>query len=81
MWYLDANGSGSWEQASDSAIAFGMAGDIPVVGDWTGTGATRIGVFRGGVLYLDANGNGAWDPGTDLVVAFGAAGDKPVAMK
>jgi len=31
------------------------------VGDWTGTGQTRIGVFRGGTWFLDLNGNGQWD--------------------
>ncbi len=54
--------------------------DIPVAGDWTGTGTAKIGVFRNGQWFLDLNGNGAWDGcGTDVCYAsFGMAADKPV---
>lgn len=59
--------------------SFGGAGDIPVAGDWNGTGVITIGVFRNGQWILDQNNNGAWD-GTsiDAVYNFGAAGDIPV---
>ncbi len=77
-WYLDVNGSNTWDPGVDSAIAFGMAGDIPVVGDWNGDGKTKIGVFRNGNWYLDVNGNNTWDPGVDSAIAFGMAGDIPV---
>jgi hypothetical protein len=56
---------------------FGNATDIPIVGDWTGTGEKRIGVFRNGTWYLDTNGDGYLDAG-DQTVAFGQAGDIPV---
>ena len=39
-------------------VAFGQAGDVRVVGGWTGTGHDRIRVFRDGVWFLDLNGNG-----------------------
>ena len=52
-------------------------GDVPVVGDWDGTGTSKIGVFRNGVWFLDTNGNGASE-GTDAVAYFGIAGDRPV---
>ncbi|MCL4402824.1 MAG: malectin domain-containing carbohydrate-binding protein, partial [Acidobacteria bacterium] len=82
-WYLDANGNGAWDgAAADRYIPrFGQDGDIPVVGDWDGTGQTRIGVFRKGEWYLDLNGNGMWDgPSVDLYMPhFGQAGDMPVA--
>ena len=43
---------------------------MPVVGDWDGTGVTRIGVFTNGTWYLDMNGNGAWDgPASDVTYA------------
>ena len=53
-----------------------MAGDIPVAGDWDGTGVVRIGVYRpsNSTWYLDMNGNGKWDgtgPGLDFAFTFG----------
>ena len=77
-WYLDANGNDTWDASVDAAISFGMAGDIPVVGDWNGSGTTKIGVFRNGMWYLDIVGNGTWTPGVDAAMSFGMAGDIPV---
>jgi hypothetical protein len=56
---------------------FGATADIPVSGDWTGTGVKRIGVFRDGAWILDTNGNGVIDNG-DRTIQFGQAGDRPV---
>src|SRR5665213_318924 len=56
-----------------SVASFGSAGDIPVAGDWTGSGVKRIGVFRSGTWLLDTNGNGILDAG-DKTVSFGQAG-------
>ncbi len=49
----------------------------PVLGDWTGDGRIRIGIFSGGRWYLDLNGNGRWDgnEGGDGIFAFGLTGD------
>ncbi len=83
-WYLDANGNGTWDGCGvDTCVpAFGgLAQDLPVVGDWTGTGTAKIGIYRDGTWYLDANGNGTWDGcGVDTCVpAFGGlAQDLPV---
>ncbi len=60
-----------------NAGTFGIAGDIPVSGDWDGTGVKRIGVFRNGTWILDINGNGVIDA-ADRTVVFGQAGDRPV---
>jgi len=57
--------------------SFGLAGDIPVAGDWTGSGVKRIGVFRSGTWLLDINGDGVLDAG-DKTVSFGQAGDLPL---
>ena len=62
----------------DAVFTFGMAGDIPVTGDWDGSGITKIGVFRNGSWFLDLNGNGVLDP-EDGSYTFGQAGDVPVA--
>jgi len=74
-WYLDANGSGAWNGTpADTLYSFGngLAGAIPVTGDWTGSSSERVGVFDGGIWYLDLNGNGAWDgTPTDALYAFG----------
>jgi hypothetical protein len=60
-----------------NSATYGQAGDIPLMGDWDGTGKKRIGVFRSGTWYLDMNGNGVIDSG-DKTVSFGQAGDLPV---
>ncbi len=33
------------------AVEFGQAGDLPVVGDWTGDGISKLGVYRDGKFY------------------------------
>jgi hypothetical protein len=50
------------------------------VGDWTGNGTHKIGVFRDGHWYLDKNGNGAWDGCTldSCFENFGLPNDTPV---
>jgi hypothetical protein len=76
-WYLDTNGNDAWNAGTDTVTSFGTTGDVPVAGDWDGTGSARIGVFRNGVWFLDTNGNGVSD-GTDTVAYFGMTGDIPV---
>lgn len=81
-WYVDRNRNGAWDGtlAGDQMFSFGQSGDIPIVGDWTGSGTAKIGVFRNGQWLLDCNGNGVWDgaAGGDCLYTFGQAGDKPV---
>jgi len=81
-WYLDTNGNGVWYGCgTDTCSGWGQTGDIPVVGDWTGSGTTKIGIFRpsNGTWYLDTNGNGVWDGcGTDTCSGWGQTGDIPV---
>lgn len=81
-WYIDRNRNDGYDgtAAGDETFSFGQAGDIPVVGDWTGSGTMKIGVFRSGQWLLDRNGNGVWDgvAGGDCLYTFGQAGDIPV---
>jgi len=78
-WYLDKSGDGVFNAADDEQYAFGLAGDIPVTGDWNGDGKTEIGVNRGGRnWYLDTSGNGVFNAAEDKQYAFGLAGDIPV---
>ncbi len=74
-WYLDLNGNGAWDSTPiDAQYSFGggIANAIPVTGDWTGTGTTKIGTYADGTWYLDLNGNGVWDgTPTDAQYSFG----------
>jgi hypothetical protein len=80
QWFLDLNGNGQWDGCGVERCGnFGLPGDIPVVGDWTGTGTTKIGIFRNGQWFLDLNGNGQWDGcGVERCGNFGLPGDMPV---
>ncbi len=60
-----------------TVFSYGQAGDIPVAGDWTGSGVKRIGIFRNGLWILDTNNNGILDAG-DKIVSFGQTGDIPI---
>jgi hypothetical protein len=75
-WVIDSNKDDRWEP-SDRVLSFGLDGDLPVAGDWDGSGVIRAGVFRNGQWLLDMNNSGRWDDG-DLQVSFGAPGDVPV---
>jgi hypothetical protein len=81
FWILDYNGNRQWDgtgSGRDKVAGFGMAGDIPVVGDWDySVPGDKIGVFRGGTWLLDHNGNLQWDV-DDLSVSLGQPGDIPV---
>jgi hypothetical protein len=81
-FYLDANGSGIWEGCgTDQCLQIGMAEDVALVGDWNGSGTSKVGAFRpsDGTFYLDYNGNGAWDGcGTDRCLQIGLNGDIPL---
>jgi uncharacterized repeat protein (TIGR02543 family) len=86
QWFLDRNNKQTWDGCGkDTCFYFGLPGDLPVVGDWNGTGISKIGVFRPstGEWFLDLNGNNKWDgPTLDLYLpSFGMAGDIPVAGK
>jgi Beta-propeller repeat len=59
------------------STVFGNSTDLPITGDWTGSGVRRLGIFRNGTWILDTNGNGVIDA-ADKTVVFGQAGDVPV---
>ena len=60
----------------DHVFQFGHQGDIPVVGDWTGSGVKTIGVFHDGTWFLDTNGDGHFGP-EDVMAHFGREGRYP----
>ncbi|HEY4309947.1 MAG TPA: SdrD B-like domain-containing protein [Pirellulales bacterium] len=61
----------------DHVFHYGTPGDIPVTGDWHGTGVHTIGLFYKGRWLLDANGDGKWTE-TDHDFQYGRDGDQPV---
>jgi len=82
-WFIDLNNNGQWDgTAGGDAIwpNFGLAGDVPVVGDWTGDGKAKIGVMRCKtgdptcVFYLDLGSKHTYDPATVGIYFFGAPG-------
>ncbi len=84
-WYLDASGNGVYDGAAGVDLAlprFGLAGDIPVTGDWNGDGKDEIGVVRpiNGALrwYLDVSGDGWYGAGDRSMGPFGWAADVPL---
>jgi hypothetical protein len=85
-WVLDTNGNRTVNTCSkDRCItSFGLPGDLPVVGDWNGTGKDKVGIFRPatGDWLLDFNGNGKWEGcDVDACLSFGQSGDLPVVGK
>ncbi len=75
-WYLDSNMSWAWDGTPTDTLGVfgvGLAGAVPVVGDWTGSGTAKIGVYTNGTWYLDVNRNWQWDgTSTDAMYSFGA---------
>jgi len=78
-WFLDFNGNGTYDgPLLDRQFQFGgLAGDVGVAGDWSGTGTTKIGIYRSGLWLLNFSGSGS---GSDFVVVNygGLSGDVPV---
>ena len=65
------------EDLIDHVFHYGTPGDVPIAGDWTGTGVDTIGVFRDGQFVLDVDGDGKHGE-KDITVHLGQRGDRPV---
>jgi len=69
--------SNSMDGGTVNAFSFGQDGDLPVAGDWTGSGTTTVGIYRNGTFHLaSSNSMGG---GTVNAFSFGQDGDVPVA--
>jgi hypothetical protein len=85
FWALDYNGDGIYEPATDKFLQWGQPNGIPVVGDWNGTGTTKIGSWslgpygpNVGQFVLDVNGDYLFEPGTDAVFPWGDSASVPI---
>jgi hypothetical protein len=81
QWYLNLTGSGIYQAGVDLVTNYGgLAGDVPVTGDWTGSGTTKIGLFRSGYYWvLNSTGSGTYVKGQDTEFPWGGiVGDVPV---
>lgn len=63
---------------SDYNFAFGSPTDLPFAGDWVGTGASRVGVFRSGFVYLR---NSLTAGPADEAFVYGPTSALPIAGK
>jgi hypothetical protein len=78
-WYLDTTGNRAWDQGLDKTLAFGAAGNTPVMGDWDASATAKIGVYSNGTWYLDYNGDGTFTGAPDdRTFNFGSATSIPV---
>ena len=83
FWILDQDGNQQFNSPPDRAFAFGgIPGDIPITGDWNGSGTSKVGVYRSsnGLFILDYDGDGQFTA-ADKVYNLGVgiqAGDVPV---
>jgi hypothetical protein len=83
-WHLDRNGNEKWNGCENDQCSrsFGQEGDLPVAGDWNGTGTSKIGVFRPdtGEWFLDLDGDRRLDNCSidRCIASFGLQDDLPV---
>lgn len=83
LWVLDIDGNdqfdGSVTPPSGTAYYGGLPGDIPVLGDWTGDGHRKLGIYRHGLWLLDWDGDGKFTAADRTCNFGGLDGDIPVA--
>ena len=64
-----------YDGTSDVLFQYGITGNIPVAGDWTGIGKDTVGVFRNRIFYFRNSNTAGF---ADLAFTYGTTGDIPV---
>jgi hypothetical protein len=82
-WKFDTNDNSTFDGCSiDQCDTFVTVGELPIVGDWNGTGIDELALFlpKNGTWYLDRNGNEKWDgcAKDKCLSQFGTKGDLPI---
>jgi serine-aspartate repeat-containing protein C/D/E len=75
--YVRTEALGTVRRRVSHVFRFGSVDDVPVVGDWQGSGVRSIGVFHAGEWTLDLDGDGKLTE-KDGRVRLGEPGDIPV---
>jgi uncharacterized protein (TIGR03118 family) len=83
QWFLSQDNTNFISISSANVLFvsnFGAAGDMPVVGDWTGTGSAKIGIFRpsSGTWFLSQDNTTFGTGHTIAPIMFGSQGDMPL---
>lgn len=82
FWVLDYNGNGTYDGVGTGGDKFygfgGNAGEVPLIGDWSGSGTSKIGVYINGFFLLDFDGNGSFDVNLDRFAPYGGSGNQPI---
>jgi hypothetical protein len=71
FWFISYGCTGT---LSEAFALGGVAGDIPVAGDFGGQWRAGVGIYRNGFWFLSYNRNGV----VDRIFGFGAADDRPL---
>jgi hypothetical protein len=89
VFSLDTNNNHQFDPGVDAVFVYGLITDGIVIGDWNGSGTSKVGVYRDGsagfnapgtaLFSLDTNGNRQFDPGIDAVFLYGFTSDQFVA--
>ena len=71
---VNVGGGYTGNYVADLIFGYGIAGDVPLVGDINRDGTEDIGIFRNGMWCVDTTGNYV----ADLIFGYGIAGDVPL---
>ena len=70
IWYVDTTGN----HIADLVFCYGIAGDVPIVGDINQDGTDDTAIYRNGAWHVDTNR----DQVADIIFGYGIPGDVPI---